>query len=678
VLTTAERLDVLERAVTAAFDPSQPRDKNGRWIDTFSSVHFSTGLMGKKRAGRVAGPTAGKPGYFDVVESGSGKRTSIRSDKLEVIDARARLDTGLDEATRGLIDRTSQRLGPGAPSAPAPAPAPAPVPEAPRPVDTPAPVIDMAQRAPSLPGRKTAEEAPAGERFHAKGPDGQGLQLLLAGKARRSDGGWTIIGHDQEGNSHRVVVPPGGTLRTIQPDAPWPDTRNVPEPPKDPQKPGTPRGNATLEDLEAEAAANGEIVLYHGGLPEGTGMDDIDLGRAGSQQNKKGKSYGGFYLTDPGSKDWSTDYARGRNGVMHGFRVSKDAKVGDLGSKNIDRLSANERASLAEQFDVVKGKDTMGRDQYVLLNKDAISGVGETNVGLGRTGNVGTRPVAAALLAAPPPAGGPAHRIAADYGAKSKKKGRKVATKAGEKRYGLPIGTPLGQGKAKNEQDAYKRFTDQKTPADLARTASYMSNGDLALTAKAVFGVKGQNEWDKAAQIALVKELAQRGIDPHGLGYEGGFVALNPNPKKDPTIKAAKKPKASELPDSVDAEKLSDADLSVLAEAGWKGRADDQREALYAPENPGPLPSGRLSQPAKEMLLAQGWRTQGDQLVPPKTQVEKENERLAREAESTAKKAETERKKAEAEAEKARKAAERQAERERLAAEELATIPRRR
>lgn len=144
------------------------------------------------------------------------------------------------------------------------------------------------------------------------------------------------------------------------------------------------------------------------------------------------------------------------------------------------------------------------------------------------------------LVAATPPAdGGPARRISSDYGAKGKGGGRHVASKAGEKRYGLPIGTPLGKGKQRNEQQAYDNFRDQKTPADLNRTASLMSNGDLALTAKGVFSVNGTNDWDKAAQVSLVKELAQRGIDPHSLGYTGGFVALNPNPKKDPTVRAA-------------------------------------------------------------------------------------------------------------------------------------------
>jgi hypothetical protein len=153
---------------------------------------------------------------------------------------------------------------------------------------------------------------------------------------------------------------------------------------------------------------------------------------------------------------------------------------------------------------------------------------------------------AALLAAAPPSDGGPAQRTAADYGAKSKTKGggRKVASKAGEARYGLPIGTPLGKTKAKTKDDAatqqsYDVFMAADTPAKLAKAASWMSNDDLARAADGVFSIDKPNERDQAASLALVKELADRGIDPHTLGYTGSPVVLNPNPKKDPVARAA-------------------------------------------------------------------------------------------------------------------------------------------
>jgi hypothetical protein len=141
-----------------------------------------------------------------------------------------------------------------------------------------------------------------------------------------------------------------------------------------------PKANVPLADLETQAKADGDTVLYHGGLPDGTTLDDIDLNRNGSQQNKRGRSFGGFYLTDESSKSWSDDYAMKRNGVMHGFVVDKNARIDDRGSQQIDRLSAEDRAEAAKTADVIKGKDLLGRTQYVLLNKDVIKGVGETNM----------------------------------------------------------------------------------------------------------------------------------------------------------------------------------------------------------------------------------------------------------------------------------------------------------
>jgi ribosomal protein L14E/L6E/L27E len=156
----------------------------------------------------------------------------------------------------------------------------------------------------------------------------------------------------------------------------------------------------------------------------------------------------------------------------------------------------------------------------------------------------------AMVAAPPPPAGGPAKRTAADYAPPgSGKKGRKVASKAGAARYGLPIGTPLDGTHSKNKNDAatkasYDTFMAAKTPADLNKAASWMANDDLKRAGEALFSFDSKNERDAAARIALVKELAARGIDPHAVGYKGGPVVLNPNPKQDPTVKAANAAKA--------------------------------------------------------------------------------------------------------------------------------------
>jgi len=153
----------------------------------------------------------------------------------------------------------------------------------------------------------------------------------------------------------------------------------------------------------------------------------------------------------------------------------------------------------------------------------------------------------AALAAAAPE---PTHRIKADYGPAGppKKKGsgggRKVASKAGEKRYGLPIGTPLGGTKSKAKGDAatqqsYDTFMGANTPADQRKAAAWMSTADLGRAAEALFSFSSDNERDESARRALVRELADRGIDPRSMGYRGPAVVLNPSPKQDPTVKAA-------------------------------------------------------------------------------------------------------------------------------------------
>lgn len=158
----------------------------------------------------------------------------------------------------------------------------------------------------------------------------------------------------------------------------------------------------------------------------------------------------------------------------------------------------------------------------------------------------------AMVAAPPPPAGGPASRTKSDYGPAGDSKkggGRKVASKAGVARYGLPIGTPLGQTQSKNKNDAstkasYAVFMSAKTPADMNKSASWMSSDDLKKAGEAVFSFNSSNARDQAARITLVKELAARGIDPHSVGYKGGPVVLNPNPKPDPVAKAAQSAQA--------------------------------------------------------------------------------------------------------------------------------------
>lgn len=226
-----------------------------------------------------------------------------------------------------------------------------------------------------------------------------------------------------------------------------------------------------------------------------------------------------------------------------------------------------------------------------------------------------------ALLAAAPSDGGPAERIKSDYGAKSKSKGggRKVASKAGEKRYGLPIGTPLGRGNRALAQDsstvkAYETFMAANTPADLNKAAGWMSNDDLAKAAKGLFSFASTNERDEAGRIALVKELAARGIDPHSLGYKGGPVVLNPNPKKDPVAKAAAT--AQKAADTAQKKAASEAEKAAKqVEKVQKDAQTAQEKAAKETEKAQAEASKKLVQQAKDRLaedIASGKITEKD------------------------------------------------------------------
>lgn len=132
----------------------------------------------------------------------------------------------------------------------------------------------------------------------------------------------------------------------------------------------------SMDDLRKSAEKSGGFLLYHGGLPDDIGMEHIDLDRLGTQQNKKGRTYGGFYLTDESSKDWTEKYAQERNGNVHGFLIAPTCRTYEAQGNDIDRLSKDDRNGLAQEYDLVKGQDVLGRVQYVLLNKEVVLDLG--------------------------------------------------------------------------------------------------------------------------------------------------------------------------------------------------------------------------------------------------------------------------------------------------------------
>jgi hypothetical protein len=132
----------------------------------------------------------------------------------------------------------------------------------------------------------------------------------------------------------------------------------------------------SMVDLKKISTQTGDVILYHGGLPDDTNMDSINLNKVDSKQNKKDKTYGGFYLSDETSKNWSEQYAKLNSSNMHGFLIDKGSRVLEITDRDIDRLSQERRDELAKEYDLIKGKDVLGRTQFVLLNKEIVKGLG--------------------------------------------------------------------------------------------------------------------------------------------------------------------------------------------------------------------------------------------------------------------------------------------------------------
>lgn len=121
------------------------------------------------------------------------------------------------------------------------------------------------------------------------------------------------------------------------------------------------------------------LSLFHGGLPADATLESIDLNRPGTQQNKAGRSYGGFYLADKSSLGWAQDYARKRGGILHRFDIAASARILRTDAV-IDRLSKQQRDAYAQEYDLITGPDVLGRRQWVLLNRDVVTRMERVNV----------------------------------------------------------------------------------------------------------------------------------------------------------------------------------------------------------------------------------------------------------------------------------------------------------
>ena len=127
-------------------------------------------------------------------------------------------------------------------------------------------------------------------------------------------------------------------------------------------------------------------VLYHGGLPHGTSLSDIDLFRVATKQKGcHGGDYAGFYLTD------SMDVAERYNGFSDGggvfeVKVKSNARVLDYES-DVTRIKKDALKEYANDYDLIRGKNVLGKVEYVLLNKNAVGSFREID-NKGRNGSM--------------------------------------------------------------------------------------------------------------------------------------------------------------------------------------------------------------------------------------------------------------------------------------------------
>jgi hypothetical protein len=109
--------------------------------------------------------------------------------------------------------------------------------------------------------------------------------------------------------------------------------------------------------------------MYHRGSI--SSIEEVDPFRIASKQNKRGRSYGGFYV---GSLDHAKMYP---GNFLLKLKIDPSAKVLMVsGVGKTDRLDIDSlRLHMDKGVDIIWGKDIRGFEQGVIINKNIIKGV---------------------------------------------------------------------------------------------------------------------------------------------------------------------------------------------------------------------------------------------------------------------------------------------------------------
>ena len=94
------------------------------------------------------------------------------------------------------------------------------------------------------------------------------------------------------------------------------------------------------------------MILYHGGLWRGAGLDDVDLLRVLSDIRQDGGEYAGFYMTD--DFDVAEGYAFLNGGLVFRICLKPDARIVEYGG-DITGVEVGKLKELSSAADVIHG-----------------------------------------------------------------------------------------------------------------------------------------------------------------------------------------------------------------------------------------------------------------------------------------------------------------------------------
>ena len=145
--------------------------------------------------------------------------------------------------------------------------------------------------------------------------------------------------------------------------------------------PGIPQAGQNEITPEAGVSQEAPVItepktksFYHGGLNEDFNINDLDVNRLAEKQQKKGRSYAGFYLYDEEGRSGAETYSDQTGKGLHRFDIREDANV--LTLNNIERVTQAQLEEYRQQgYDLIQGVDVRGRTEYILLNKDIVVNV---------------------------------------------------------------------------------------------------------------------------------------------------------------------------------------------------------------------------------------------------------------------------------------------------------------